>query len=86
MPRFNALCTAIVLGPKLAAGAAQLLARVGEMPVSRASDLVLSASPVAGGALLRIVAVTPEHALRALREQFSFVVGILGDDPWARKW
>jgi len=66
--------------------AADLLAEIGSRPVERGASLVCSASPVAGGALLRIAGEEVEAVGRELHHHLNFAATWLGDDPWARKW
>ena len=85
MGRFDCLATVLLLGPLLERGAAAALARIGAGPVSRGAPLVAAASPLAGGALVRIVAVSTEMAASFVRELLSELPVLLGDDPFARR-
>jgi hypothetical protein len=54
--------------------------------VARRGDLVASASPVAGGAVLRLAAVHLEAAATELHRELAGLSHLLADDPWSRKW
>ncbi len=57
------------------------------MPLTRRSDQLIAAAPVGdGGCLLRVAGTSVEQAARTIRGYLGFVPGLLGDDPWARKW
>jgi urease accessory protein len=87
MSRFNTLLCAIITGPELAEHATKVLTEVSALLLLRRGEMVVTASPVKnGGVLLRIAAVSPEIAGRALRSYLSFLCPLLGDDPWSRKW
>jgi urease accessory protein len=87
MARFDVFVTAIVTGPLVSADAAALLARIGDTPLVRRSNLVMSASRLRdGGTLLRMAGADAEETGRALRNQLAFLPALLGDDPWSRKW
>jgi len=84
--RFESLIVAILIGPAVATAAADVLARVEQQPLDRRARLVVSASRVDGGCLLKIVGESVEQTGSTLRELLGFVPSLLGDDPWARKW
>ena len=84
--RFNCLGMVLLIGPAFRKGAAELLEDVSRQPVARRAPLVCSASPVGGGALLRIAGEQSETVGREIHRHLSFLSDQLGDDPWARKW
>jgi urease accessory protein len=84
--RFNCLALLLLLGEPMRQAAADLLAEVSKRPVSRRGALVCSASPVAGGALLRVAGEQVEDVGRELHRHLGFGCELLGEDPWARKW
>ena len=87
MGRFNVCLLAVMIGPLAQLAAARTVARVGDLPVDRRSDLLLSAAPLGGdGAVLRMAGTGVEQVGTALREHLRFLVPLLGDDPWLRKW
>ena len=86
MGRFNCVALLVVSGPMVTAAAAQLLAEVEALPVVRRADLIVSASPIRQGAMLRIAGESSEEVSRQVRRHLAFVAEPLGDDPWMRKW
>jgi urease accessory protein len=86
MGRFNCVALLFLTGPMLAGVAAGLLAEVEALPVARRAELIVSASPVRQGAMLRVAGERGEEVGREVRRRLAFVAQLLGDDPWARKW
>ncbi len=86
MGRFNCLATLLLIGPPLKASTEALLQLVAGRAVEKRADLNVSASPVRGGALLRVAGEEVEAVRRELSGHLTFLRDILGDDPWARKW
>jgi urease accessory protein UreH len=84
--RFNCFATCLLVGQPVASVAAAILAAVGGRPVERGASLITSASPVAGGVVVRIAGEGTEPVGRELGRHLQGVVPLLGDDPWARKW
>lgn len=86
MRRFNCLATLLLIGPPLKAASEALLQQIATRPVEKRAALATSASPVRGGALLRVAGEEVEAVRRELSGHLTFLRDILGDDPWARKW
>jgi urease accessory protein len=86
MGRFNCLALLVMTGPMVAAAASRMLAEVEALPVTRRAELIVSASPIHQGAVVRIAGETGEEVSREVRRRLVFVADLLGDDPWARKW
>jgi urease accessory protein UreH len=84
--RFNCLAVIVVAGSALAEKAARLLAEVSARPVTRHAALVVSASPIHEGVLLRMAGERVEEAGREIRQRLGFISEILEDEPWTRKW
>jgi urease accessory protein len=84
--RFNCFATLLLLGAPLRQAVALMLAAVGGRPVQRRPCLLVSASPVGNGAVLRVGAERVETAEAALQEHLGFLSGWLGDLPWTRRW
>jgi urease accessory protein len=90
--RIDVLAVFIVAGERLAAEAAGVVAAVSAMRVERRAAVVLSAAPLPGlalappGCVVRIAGEHVEVVRGVLRRLLDFVPGLLGDDPWARKW
>jgi len=84
--RFNCLGMLLLIGPALRSAAERLLAAIGARPVERQGELVVSASPVRDGAVLRFAGTSVEAVGRELHHHLAPAVELLGDDPWERKW
>lgn len=84
--RFNCLATAALLGPALVAHAREILEWTAAQPVTPRAEMILAASPLREGVLLRFAGVSVEEVGRALHDRLGFVRDLLEDDPWARKW
>jgi len=86
------LAVVVVAGERLAAEAARLVAAISAMPVERRAAVILSAAPLPGlalappGCIVRVAGAHVEEVRGVLRRLLDFVPGLLGDDPWARKW
>ncbi len=87
MRRFEALATAVIVGPRVAEVAAAELAKLAESgPVARASSLIVAGSPLADGALFRIAGERIEDVVATTRRLLASACTRLGEDPWSRKW
>ena len=86
MGRFNCLALLVLTGPLVADAAARMLAEVETLPVTRRAELVVSASPIGHGAVLRVAGERGEEVGCEVRRRLAFVTELLDDDPWARKW
>lgn len=84
--RFNCLGLVLILGDPLRSASARLRADVEAQPVARRGSLVLSASPVSHGAVLRIAGGRVEEVGCEIHRHLAFVTDLLQDDPWSRKW
>jgi urease accessory protein len=82
--RYQCLALLLLTGPPLADSAARLLEIVGNRPVSRRGTLITSASPVSGGALLRVAGASVEAVRHELLLHLSCLPALLGGDPWSR--
>ncbi|WP_375742482.1 urease accessory protein UreD [Corallococcus interemptor] len=84
--RFDALASVLLVGPALKDARESLATRVAGLPVQPRAREVVSASPLGeDGLLLRVAAVSLETLLATTRDWLSFLPGLLGDDPWARR-
>ena len=85
--RYDVLAVAMVLGRGFEAEVARIDARVRAEPVGRRADRLVAAAPVGdAGCILRLAGRTVEDVDETLEDLLGFVPGLLGDDPWARKW
>jgi urease accessory protein len=86
MGRFNCLAVIVITGAVVAAAASHCLAAVEAQPVLRRERLLVSASPIREGAILRLAGERVEEVAAEIRRLLSFIPQLLGDDPWSRKW
>jgi urease accessory protein len=84
--RFNCFATVFLIGEPLRAAAGEMLAQIAARPVERKASLLVSASPVRGGAVLRLAGEQVETVGREIHGRLNFLREFLGDNPWARKW
>ena len=85
--RMNALAVVVVVGHKLRSAAARLLAALKPTTAERQPQLLIVGSPLgSGGALLRLGGASLEQVGGALREFCQFLLPLLQDDPWSRRW
>ena len=86
MGHWNCLAMLLMIGPGLATHSARLLEDIGRRPVEKSAPCVASASGIAGGALLRVAGDSVESVRRELQLHLDGLTGLLGDNPWKRKW
>jgi urease accessory protein len=79
------LATVILLGPRLAPAASELLARLGQAPASGEAAVLAVASPLRDGVVLRLGARTVEAGMAALRAHLSSLATPLDGDPLLRR-
>jgi urease accessory protein len=84
--RFNCLAVIVVAGSALAEKAARLLTDVAALPVTRHASLIVTASPIQDGVLLRLAGECVEDVGREVHQHLAFISEILDDEPWSRKW
>lgn len=87
MGRFNCLAWAVVIGPAVRAAAVRLAGSLGDAPVLKRPDLLISAAPLEDdGVLLRIAGLSAQQVGAVLKQHLNFVPSLLGDDPWSCKY
>jgi urease accessory protein len=87
MRRFEALATAVLLGPRVREiASAQLAALTATGPLPRGATLIVAGSPLADGAIFRLAGESIEDAVAATRALLCDACTVLGEDPWSRKW
>lgn len=90
--RFDVLAIVLVMGPPLLPFAATLVEAAEKESVRRRPAQINVATPLTHrdlgtvGCVVRIAGQSVESVGRSIRTALSFVPGLLGDDPWARKW
>jgi urease accessory protein len=86
MGRFNCLALLALVGGVLEKPAAQLLESIARRPISRRGSLTCCASPLSGGALVRIAGERAEEVRHEVYRLLDFLPEVLHDDPRLRKW
>jgi len=86
MGRVNTLGLIVVIGRAVAEHATMIVERVSTFGVERRADLIVGASAIDDGCVVKFAAASVEDAGRAIRRYLDFVPALLGDDPWRRKW
>lgn len=84
--RFNCVALMLFIGPTVEATATRSLEDIVSRSVGRNAPLILSASRVTGGAVIRVAGESTETVGRELHQHLQPLAALLGDDPWARKW
>jgi urease accessory protein len=86
MGRFDCMASVYLLGPAFADAAAGLVAAVGAMPVRKRDATLAAASPLNGGAVLRVAGGAAESVGRFITRQLAPAWTAVGDDPFSPKW
>ena len=90
MGRFDCVCLIVLVGVALRVHAASACKGIAGLETSRRADLLTAAAPLGpngeAGCVIRMAGRSVEEVGRAARTWLHFVPGLLGDDPWARKW
>jgi urease accessory protein len=84
--RFNCLALILIIGTALVPAAQGCLNEISTARVERGSNLLVSASPLSQGALLRLAGEEVGVVASEIRRRLQFVATWLGADPWSRKW
>jgi len=84
--RFNCFATLLITGEACRATAEQILKSIQMRPVQQKSPLLVSASSIRAGVVLRVAGEQVEEVGREIYGHLALVRELLGDDPWARKW
>ncbi|MGC3999278.1 MAG: urease accessory protein UreD [Anaeromyxobacter sp.] len=79
------LATIVLLGPALAAGAQAALEAVAQRPADGGAPVLIAASPLRDGAVLRIAARSVEAGMDEVRRHLAFLAGPLDGDPLLRR-
>jgi urease accessory protein len=85
MGRFNGLATLTLTGPLLKPYASHILDEIAAQPAPRRAPLLLSASPLRDGVLVRIAGIQPEDIGHQLRHHLEFLQELLHETPWNRR-
>lgn len=84
--RFHCLAVVVLLGKALESATKTILQQVAEQPVTAQSAMIETASPLAGGLILRIAGITTQLVADCIARRLCFLQSFLGETPWARKW
>jgi urease accessory protein len=84
MGRFDAVLSLLAMGPRFS-GVGDVMRDASSTASSRGAIVAVSRVG-ADATLLRVAGECFEDASRPLRASFSALAGVLGDDPFARKW
>jgi urease accessory protein len=85
MGHCDCFATLLMTGPALEAHAQAWLDQISQSPIC-ADGIVFSASPMPGGAIVRVAGDETEAVLKWIRARLGFIADLIGEDPWARKW
>jgi urease accessory protein len=83
--RFHCFALLLLLGAPVHDAARQLLHRMANHPVERHQTLLITASPLAQGAVVRIAGIQMETVAHELHRCLNLLEDELGDDPWIRR-
>lgn len=86
MGMVNCFATLVIAGRPLDDHAQAMLDRVRSLPALAKDGLIVAASPIEHGVVVRIGGVETEAVGGWVRANLSFIGGLVGTDPWARKW
>jgi urease accessory protein len=86
MGRFETLCVVVVIGHQMVEHARTIVARVSSHGIDRRAELIVGASAVDDGCVVKLAATSVEEADGVIRRYLDFLPALLGDDPRARKW
>ncbi len=84
--RFQCLATVLLMGPCVARYAQQILEWYSARPIQPNAPVVVAASPLHEGVILRLAGTSVEYVGRAMHERLGFVRELLDDNPFSRKW
>ena len=82
--RFDAIATLLLLGPACAELATRAIDGLARAPIEPGADVVEVASPIRGGALVRIAATSVERATAAARCHLAGLDALIGAEVLAR--
>ena len=84
--RFNCFAMLLLLGAPVEHLGLQLLQETKHFPVERQAGLMVSASPLKQGAVLRVAGQEFTQVESFLRVQLARLKDLLGEEPWSRRW
>ena len=84
--RFNCFAMFVLIGSPLKKLADRIVEEVQRLSVKRRARLLISASQLKEGALLRVAGEEVGEVDRYLRKHLALLADLLGEDPWSRRW
>jgi urease accessory protein len=81
----HVLANLLVAGPAMRHCSSALLAQVAALPAAPRQELIMAASPLGDGVLLRMAGTTHELVERTLRLMLEPAWQVIGGDPWSRR-
>jgi urease accessory protein UreH len=81
----DCFASVILVGGRVAEAAEELLRFVAGQPVDAGAELIFSAGPIPGGALMRVAGGSTERVRSWLGERMGFLEDMIGEDPWSRR-
>lgn len=84
--RFNCFATLLLVGAPFQNDAERIVEEIGCLPVIQRGSLLMSASKVRYGAVLRVAGEQQGEVEDYLRGQLAKLAKVLGDDPWSRRF
>jgi urease accessory protein len=84
--RFNCFAMLLLIGAVVKTPALRILQETGALPVERRAPVLISASPVKDGAVLRVAGEEVAEVEKHLRRCLEPLSDLLGDEPWSRRY
>jgi urease accessory protein len=82
---FELLATVVLLGPAAAEGARAMHTAPAAAPADGRAAVLTAASPLAGGAILRLAARSVEEGMELIRTHLAFIDAPLDGNPLLRR-
>ena len=86
MGRANCVATVAVVGESLRQHSSALLDEVSAIPITKRAPVIIVASAIPNGVILRAAGISVEAIAREIFPRLSFIAPMLGDNPFHRKW
>jgi urease accessory protein len=86
MGRANCVATLIIFGAELKQAATVLHEEISQAPISKRADVLLVASALQNGLVVRASGISVECVAREIFRRLEFIAPLLGDNPFQRKW
>ena len=83
---YNCLATMVVVGNRLEGITRQFVDAVEARPLGNRLPMISSVSTFDRGAVVRVASTSTSAVTGFLRDRIRQLAGVLGEDPWARKW